>query len=154
MLAVARLKARGRAGVRFSPGEAGAPPLTERAFDAVLCRHVLRALPNPEAALQAWMRLLRPSGRLVLMEGRWSTGADLPSQQTVAHLRCQGLAPTVESLTDPRYWGGPIVNERYVVSARSKSHRGRAAGTPQLRSALGLVALLVLWAGAPRKVSR
>lgn len=53
MLAIARSKAKRRAGIRFSAGDAAAPPLTEGAFDAVLCRHVLWALPDPEAALHA-----------------------------------------------------------------------------------------------------
>jgi len=53
MLAVARSKTRGRPGVSFVVGDASAPPLTEDVYDAVLCRHVLWALPDPEAALRA-----------------------------------------------------------------------------------------------------
>lgn len=47
MLSVARTKARGLTGVRFNPGNAEAPRLAEGAFDTVLCRHVLWALPDP-----------------------------------------------------------------------------------------------------------
>lgn len=120
MLAVARAKAKGRTGIRFFAGDAAAPPLAEGAFDAVLCRHVLWALPDPEAALKRWFRLLRPEGRLVLIEGRWSTGAGLTSQQTVALLRRQGFASTVEPLTEARYWGAVIDDDRYVVLAQRK----------------------------------
>jgi SAM-dependent methyltransferase len=130
MLAIARSKAEGRAGVRFVAGDAAAPPLREGDFDAVLCRHVLWALPDPEPALQTWARLLRPGGRLVLIEGRWSTGAGLSSQQTVALLRRQGFAPMVEPLSDPRYWGAPIVGERYVVTAQVEAAEGPRPSGP------------------------
>lgn len=117
MLAVARSKAGGRTGVGFVAGDAAAPPLQEGAVDAVLCRHVLWALPDPAAALRTWARLLRPGGRLVLVEGRWATGAGLPGERTVALLREQGLTPTLEPLRDPRYWGGTVDDERYLVTA-------------------------------------
>lgn len=133
MLAAARSKASGRAGIRFTAGDAGAPPLTAAVFDAVLCRHVLWALPDPEAALRVWATLLAPGGRIVLIEGSWSTGAGLSAQQVVALLRRQGFEPTVQPLLDARYWGGPITDDRYAVTARvpgSSADRGagRARG--------------------------
>ena len=117
MVAAARAKAAGRAGLRFSRGDAAAPPLPEGGFDVVLCRHVLWALPDPAAALRGWARLLRPGGRFVLVEGRWSTGAGLRREQVLHLLQAQGLQPRVEPLVDERYWGGPTTDDRYVVTA-------------------------------------
>lgn len=37
-------------------------------FDAVMERHVLWTLPEPVAALAAWRRVVRPGGRLLLLE--------------------------------------------------------------------------------------
>ena len=53
MLAVAGAKA-DRAGVdaRFVRGDASSPALAEGAFDAVLCRHVLWALPCPRGVAE------------------------------------------------------------------------------------------------------
>ena len=51
------------------------PTLPGGSFDVVLVRHVLWAMPNPGEALTAWLRLLLPGGTLILVEGRWSTGA-------------------------------------------------------------------------------
>lgn len=119
MLAVARLKAGERPGIRFTLGDAAAPPLAADAFDVVLCRHVLWALPSPEAAIRVWTKLLRPGGRIILIEGRWSTGAGLPSHRVVALLRRQGLDVAVQPLLDERYWGGPITDERYAVAAQT-----------------------------------
>lgn len=57
---------------------------------------------------------------MVLIEGRWSTGAGLSSQQTVALLRRQGFAPMVEPLSDSRYWGRPS-----LMIVTSSLHRGK-----------------------------
>jgi SAM-dependent methyltransferase len=72
MVERARAKA-AAAGVeaRFTVGDAATPPTGERRFDVVLARHLLWTLPDPEAALRAWVARLRPGGRLVLVEGRW-----------------------------------------------------------------------------------
>ena len=75
MLERAAAKAGDRAA--FLLGDVSVPPLPDGAFDVVLARHVLFALPEPEAVVGRWMRLLRPGGRLVLVEGFWSTGAGL-----------------------------------------------------------------------------
>lgn len=51
---------------------AHAPPAGP--FDAVVERHLLWTLPDPDAALSAW-RAVAPGGRLVVFEGLWG-GAD------------------------------------------------------------------------------
>src|SRR5450756_2082880 len=60
-------------------GDASSPPWQAGSFDVVLTRHVLWALPDPEAALTTWIDLLGPGGRLILIEGRWSSGVGLGS---------------------------------------------------------------------------
>ena len=84
----------------------------------MLCRHVLWALPDPAAAMARWARLLTADGRLVLVEGSWSTGAGLTTAETVALVEGAGLAADPRALDDPAYWGGPITDERYVVVGR------------------------------------
>jgi ubiquinone/menaquinone biosynthesis C-methylase UbiE len=68
MVALARAKTApfGRA-AEVVQGDAGAPPLAPGAFDVVLGRHILWTLPDPLRALRAWVGLLRPGGRLVLV---------------------------------------------------------------------------------------
>jgi SAM-dependent methyltransferase len=41
----------------------------------VISRHVLWTLPHPEAAIDEWMRVLRPGGRLVVVDGQFDAGA-------------------------------------------------------------------------------
>jgi SAM-dependent methyltransferase len=116
MLEVARAKAR-RAGVdvAFAQGDASDPALEAGAFDVVLCRHVLWALPDPSAALSRWVDLLAPGGRLVLVEGRWDTGAGLPARRTTALVREHRTEVAVRHLPEPVYWGREIGDDRYLV---------------------------------------
>jgi SAM-dependent methyltransferase len=115
MVTRARAKGEGRRDVRFVVGDAAAPALVRAAYDVVLCRHVLWALPDPAAALRRWVDLLAPGGRLVLVEGRWSTGAGLSAAETVALVEATGRPAELLRLPEPVYWGRDITDERYVV---------------------------------------
>ncbi|WP_194395763.1 class I SAM-dependent methyltransferase [Microbacterium atlanticum] len=104
--------------VRFLRADASAPPLPAGQFDVVVSRHVLWAMRDPAAALGAWVDLLRPGGRIVLIEGRWHTGAGLPAagaRRLVAEAGLQGTA--FRFLPDPELWGGPTSDERYALTA-------------------------------------
>lgn len=100
-------------------GDASLPSYDEGSADVVLCRHVLWALPDPAAALARWVRLLRPGGRLVLVEGRWHTGAGLDAATTEALLGEVSSDVLTTHLVEDVYWGGPITDERYLVVART-----------------------------------
>jgi len=104
-----------RADVAFVQGDAARPPLSPGAYDVVLSRHVLWATPDPAAALARWVALLQPGGRLVLVEGHWSTGAGLTSEQTVALVEAAGRSAELVMLPEPRFWGREIDDERYLV---------------------------------------
>jgi len=123
MIERARIKANAaRVEVELVVGDAAAPPWASGMFDCVLSRHVLWALPDPTRGVERWLSLLRPKGRLVLIEGRWSTGAGIPSTTAVPLLEQQHRRATVIELLDPTLWGGPITDERYlVVSDASES---------------------------------
>jgi SAM-dependent methyltransferase len=115
MVARAVAKARGRSDARFVVGDAAAPPLPRAAYDVVLCRHVLWALPDPAAALRRWVDLLAPGGRLVLVEGRWFNGAGLSAAETRALVEATGRPAELTLLPEPVYWGRAITDERYVI---------------------------------------
>ena len=105
--------------VTFLSGDAASPPLTAESFDVVLCRHVLWALPDPARALLNWSRLLRPRGRLVLIEGFWHTGVGLHRHDVEAALPPTAIEKTFENLSDDAtLWGGPVNDERFVITAR------------------------------------
>lgn len=115
MLERARVKTGGHDSVSLVGGDAAHPPFSPGRYDAVLCRHVLWALPDPVAVLRRWSDLLVPGGRLVLVEGDWHTGAGLTAERTVALLGEAGRSATVRRLREPVYWGGDVADERYLV---------------------------------------
>jgi ubiquinone/menaquinone biosynthesis C-methylase UbiE len=55
----------------FTVGDAVAPALEEESLDAIICRHLLWTLREPQVALMNWRRLLRPQGRVVVIDGFW-----------------------------------------------------------------------------------
>src|SRR6202035_5140526 len=71
MLALARQKAASAgADIHFEEADAENLPLPPLAFDLVITRHVLWTLPHPEAAIDEWIRVLRPGGRLAVIDGQ------------------------------------------------------------------------------------
>ena len=118
MVDLARAKAAAaRVAVDFIVGDAARPPWQAASFDVALCRHVLWALADPVAALEQWFRLLAPDGRLVLIEGRWWTGAGLPAAAAADLLAQVGATARLMPLPDPALWGSAISDERYLVVA-------------------------------------
>jgi SAM-dependent methyltransferase len=119
MLEEARRKAC-RLGVSVSlhHGDAARPPLPHASFDVVLGRHVFWALPDPAGALAHWIALLRPQGRLALIEGRWMTGVGLPAADCTALLRLHREEARLQVLDDRALWGRAITDERYLLLSR------------------------------------
>lgn len=53
--------------VAFREADAFALPFADAAFDLVVCRHMLQAVPRPEVAMAEMVRVLKPGGRLHLL---------------------------------------------------------------------------------------
>jgi ubiquinone/menaquinone biosynthesis C-methylase UbiE len=82
MLAEARRKmAQNAADVRFEEGDAENLRFAAASFDLTICRHVLWTLPHPEAAIAEWIRVLRPGGRVVVIDGQFDPAALPPPQR-------------------------------------------------------------------------
>ena len=104
--------------VDFTVGDAAEPTLEPGGYDVVFARHVVWALPDPEVALRRWADLLAPAGRLVLIEGRWNTGAGLSAADLHALVSPLTSSIDVTSLPDPTLWGKATHDERYALLAR------------------------------------
>lgn len=122
MLAEAR---RSSPDVRFVRDDAVAPAFAPAGFDAIVSRHLFWTLRDPAAALAAWRRLLRPGGRVVVIDGFWFDGPgnelfesyyDEATRKILPGWRYFDTAPivdlfgaagfaevTVRSLADPSY---------------------------------------------------
>lgn len=116
MVAAATEKARAAGVVAvFEQGDVSRPGLEAASVDLVLSRHVLWAMPDPAAALRRWVRLVRPGGLLLLVEGCWSTGAGLFVEDARRLIAGLGLEAFLRRLTDPALWGRPVDDERYLL---------------------------------------
>ena len=92
----------------------------------LLARHVLWALPDPAAALRRWTGLLRPGGRLVLIDGRWATGAGIVAADCRTLVLGERREALVERLDDPALRG-----------ARHRRRAVRAAQPPLIGARTG-----------------
>jgi ubiquinone/menaquinone biosynthesis C-methylase UbiE len=73
MIEQARAKAK-QAGlpIEFRVGDAVELDSADQTYDLVVARHVIWNLPDPERAVAEWLRVLRPGGRLLVIEGKWA----------------------------------------------------------------------------------
>lgn len=75
MLDLARTKSNGLENPpAFLVGDAVNPPFPEASFDAIVTRYLLWTLREPQVALATWRRLLKPGGRLAIVDGLWLGG--------------------------------------------------------------------------------
>jgi SAM-dependent methyltransferase len=72
-LARARELASGVSVLHFDEGDARAMPYSDAAFDGVLFHTCLSHVPHPDRALAEAFRVLRPGGRLAILEGDYAT---------------------------------------------------------------------------------
>lgn len=140
MSAERKAQDQGRAAT-FRLGDIEQLPDDENTYDLIVGRHIIWTLPNPHEALRDWLRVLRPGGKLALVEFAARSGPDgqerrsapgyeeyapaLPfyggSESTllIDTLREAGFHHTMaKSLMDPILWGIELTNERYVVTGR------------------------------------
>ncbi|MCA0454993.1 MAG: methyltransferase domain-containing protein [Chloroflexi bacterium] len=106
--------------IRFGVADAAFPPFAAGQFDVVLCRHILFMLPEIEKVLARWAALLKPQGRLIMIEGFWHTNVGLRPQQIVDALPKSIMTSRVQHLSEQAVlWGKPVEDERYLVVAQA-----------------------------------
>jgi ubiquinone/menaquinone biosynthesis C-methylase UbiE len=108
MIAEAERKA-AREGVsaRFAVADAEALDLADGSFDLVVSRHLLWTLTHPDRAVRDWARVVRPGGRIAVIDGQWNVDRQVEGQRrensamrqaygdaVVAALPCYGGAPS------------------------------------------------------------
>src|ERR1700738_4512801 len=74
--AQARKKAAERqATIRYEEADAEQLPFAAASFDIAVSRHLLWTLPHPERAMDEWIRVLRPGGRLIIVDSQANVSA-------------------------------------------------------------------------------
>jgi ubiquinone/menaquinone biosynthesis C-methylase UbiE len=57
--------------IRFEQSDADSLPFDDNSFDVIVSRHLLWTTLNPEKVLLEWMRVLKPHGKIVYVDGNW-----------------------------------------------------------------------------------
>ncbi|RVN37786.1 class I SAM-dependent methyltransferase [Sinorhizobium meliloti] len=108
MLAVARRKHAGNDRVRFILADAERTMEPDETYDAVVCRHLVWTLTEPEQAFAEWFRLLKPGGRLLVFDGDWSKPTPLGRLASIAVAALEQIIGH-----DPHYDGA--MSERHAT---------------------------------------
>lgn len=155
MLAVARqsAEAQGVSNLTFVPGDAEHLPFADGEFDLVTCRYAAHHFPHPIVAVREWVRVLKPGGKLLLVD---VVSPDDPASDTTlnaaevlrdpSHVRDHSVAQWLDMLqeeadftvTDVQQW--PL---RLDFTSWTERMRTPAAAAAQIQ---------VLFAGAPAAV--
>ena len=119
MIAQAKAKAeQARVDIEFEVMGAAKPGFPPQSFNGIVCRHVLWMLPEITAVLQTWTNLLKPSAKILLVEGFWHTGGGLHAEELLAALPASWQNVAVQNLSDqPEFWGKDVHDERYALTA-------------------------------------
>jgi ubiquinone/menaquinone biosynthesis C-methylase UbiE len=129
MLALAKEKAAtAQATIRFEEVDAENLPFAPASFDLVITRHVLWTLPHPEAAIAEWIRVLRPGGRLAVIDGQSLVAPG--EEQTASARRSAEYAPIGDQL--PFLMGKP----REDIEALFRAHGLVTVGSDALEDVI------------------
>lgn len=86
--------------IRFQKGDAQSLPFEDGSFDVVACRFAAHHFPHVRQAVQEWARVLKPGGKLVLVD---SASPEEPEADTLLH--------EVELLRDPSHVRNQRISE-------------------------------------------
>ena len=77
MLAIAREKLAGKNWTGLLADAEALHPLPDATFDIAVTRHLAWTLTDPSAAYSEWRRVLKPGGRLLIVDGNWTAPRSL-----------------------------------------------------------------------------
>ncbi|RZS36828.1 methyltransferase family protein [Herbihabitans rhizosphaerae] len=76
---------------RFVDGDAYALPFEDASVDVLRCERVFQHLDEPQRAADEFARVLRPGGRVVLIDSDWATAILHPGDPEVAKVVVSGM---------------------------------------------------------------
>ncbi|WP_224311230.1 class I SAM-dependent methyltransferase [Microvirga puerhi] len=108
MVERSRAKHKGNPRARFILGDAESTKEPDESYDAVVCRHLVWTLTDPEAALHDWYRVLRPGGRVLIFDG------DFVNQPLRGRLAKRAMT-LLEKFTGPNLHRDPSLSQQHTA---------------------------------------
>ncbi|CAM3805713.1 methyltransferase domain-containing protein [Smaragdicoccus niigatensis] len=94
---------------RYVAGNAYELPFEDGTFDAVRCERVLQHLDQPQRAIDEMARVLKPGGRLTLLDSDWATAIVHPGDPEVARLCMEAMLTATPNPHSGRRLSGQVV---------------------------------------------
>lgn len=116
--------------MEFIQGDGENLPFSDGSFDAVVNRYVLWTLPDPKRALAEWWRVLKPGGRVVIIDGTWYDRRNKPLSRRL----WQSLSVLLVVLTEHRVPGYHDLDIDLVNKLWSSNTKRPAEDVEMLRS--------------------
>lgn len=134
LVARARTRARGVPNVEYRTGDVVALPFGDGSFDAVYSERVLLHVVDPQAAMQELHRVLRPGGRLLVVDPDHSRAATDADDGELADLLVSRLVRAAANPRSGRHLRSQALLAGFVdvsceAVARSVTDRDEARGT-------------------------
>lgn len=111
MLAVARAKHAGKDRLRFLLADASRTMEPDASYDAIVCRHLVWTLVEPEVAFDEWFRILRSGGRLLIYDGDWA-------KSKMSGLWAAWLLALWDRLSPDNYYDGALSGRHAAIMSR------------------------------------
>lgn len=110
--------------IEFMAGDVQTIAVPQTPYGAVVSRHLLWAVPDPEALVARWSAGLTGDGLFVAIEGVWDR-AGTPPAEVFSALQMHFKKVEYIDLTDePALWGKEVTDHRYaVVGSRPRGDR-------------------------------
>lgn len=100
---------------KFAPGDAYGLPFGADSFDAALCERVFQHLTAPTRATAEIARVLRPGGRVVVMDSDWGTAIVHPGNRQVVHAVIETLTTNTTNPFSGRRLAGQLRQSGLVI---------------------------------------
>ncbi|WP_228000841.1 methyltransferase domain-containing protein [Nocardia australiensis] len=116
MVALARRRAAAAgSAARFAEGSVYRLPFPDGYFDAIRCERVYQHLDDPVAATAEIARVLRPGGRVLLIDTDWHTAITHPGDPSVVAAMSASLLVSTPNPRSGRRLRGLLVAANFVI---------------------------------------